>query len=260
MRSALDKLLSSYQQKSQGKFAADANNDGYVSAADEAYAGMRGFRTRPDGRDEDEEGATTPLTSYPSSGEPKSQFDSPDQAARAVMLARASGRGLEAGKIMQDPNYELGSGSSLRQAPRQLGTQSGRIKRLAREARKQGYSGAANQLFSAYAAQKLGEGSAITREGDRASKMLEQEQISGQTRALENLSQKMIDYQNRLLDSRMKRLEQDEPDVSEPRMILEDQRKREQGSGTSPSGRLYTGGLKTGGLTTSRFFEPYRTR
>ena len=111
----------------EGKFAADANNDGYVSAADEAYAGMRGFRTRPDGRDEDEEGATTPLTSYPSSGEPKSQFDSPDQAARAVMLARASGRGLEAGKIMQDPNYELGSGSSLRQAPRQLGTQSGRI-------------------------------------------------------------------------------------------------------------------------------------
>lgn len=140
-----------------------------------------------------------------------SSIDS-QQAARNVMLARQSGSGLAAYGAMQDPNYVLGSGSSLRQR-RRIGTQSGDMRREARRLRKQGYGKAAEQMALAAAQQKLGEGSAIRTQGDITSQMQTQSRMRDQLGQIEGLNQRMIEYQNRLLDRRMRQLdEEDEED------------------------------------------------
>jgi|14_taG_2_1085336.scaffolds.fasta_scaffold00321_5 hypothetical protein len=155
---------------------------------------------------------TSQLDSQPTS-QPTPQTSSIDsqQAARNVMLARQSGSGLAAYDAMQDPNYVLGSGSSLRQR-RRIGTQSGDMRREARRLRKQGYTKAAERMALGAAEQKLGEGSAIRTQGDITSQMQDQSRMRNQLGQIEGLNQRMIEYQNRLLDRRMRQLDEDDED------------------------------------------------
>lgn len=125
-----------------------------------------------------------------------------EQAAQDVMYQREFGSGIDAGKRMQDPDYVLGSGSSLRQAPRLIGPKSGAMRREARRLRKQGYTAQAGQLAGAAAQQKLMEGSAIKSEGARALETAQQMQAGQLARQQQDLASNQINYANKLLQRR----------------------------------------------------------
>ena len=72
--------------------------------------------------------------------------ESKEEAAQNVMFQRQYGTGLGTLSAMQDPNYELGSGSALRQPARSIGPASGKFRRAARRLRRQGYGGAAQAM------------------------------------------------------------------------------------------------------------------
>jgi hypothetical protein len=65
------------------------------------------------------------------------------------MFQRQYGTGLGTLAAMQDTNYELGSGSALRQPARSIGPASGKFRRAARRLRRQGYGAAAQQMAAA---------------------------------------------------------------------------------------------------------------
>ncbi len=111
----------------------------------------------------------------------------------------------------------LGAGSALRQAPRELGSLSGRLRRAGRAARRDGATAEANKLFGAAAMQGLREPNILSEEqrGRIAAKQQEAQSINESNRAFEK---KLNEYASRVLDARIKGLE--------------------------------TGGLRTGGLTT----------
>jgi hypothetical protein len=71
---------------------------------------------------------------------------SKEEAAQKVLFQREFGTGLATLKAMQDPNYEIGSGSPLRQKARPIGPASGKFRRAARRLRRQGYGAAAQQM------------------------------------------------------------------------------------------------------------------
>lgn len=75
--------------------------------------------------------------------------ESKEEAAQNVMFQRQYGTGLGTLAAMQDPNYELGSGSALRQPARSIGPASGKFRRASRRLRRQGYGGAAQQMAMA---------------------------------------------------------------------------------------------------------------
>jgi hypothetical protein len=75
--------------------------------------------------------------------------ESKEEAAQNVMFQRQYGTGLGTLAAMQDPNYELGSGSALRQPARSIGPASGKFRRAARRLRRQGYGAAAQQMAAA---------------------------------------------------------------------------------------------------------------
>ena len=75
--------------------------------------------------------------------------ESKEEAAQNVMFQRQYGTGLGTLAAMQDSNYELGSGSALRQPARSIGPASGKFRRAARRLRRQGYGGAAQQMAMA---------------------------------------------------------------------------------------------------------------
>lgn len=97
---------------------------------------------------------TTPTTS------------SPEGATQNVMFQKEFGSGLAAQKAMQNPNYQLGSGSSLRQPARRIGTLSGDLNRASRRLRRQGYKDEAATMASQAEMQRLTEPS-ITTQADR---------------------------------------------------------------------------------------------
>jgi hypothetical protein len=72
--------------------------------------------------------------------------ESKEEAAQNVRFQRQYGTGLGTLKAMQDPNYELGSGSALRQPARSIGPASGKFRRAARRLRRQGYGDAAERM------------------------------------------------------------------------------------------------------------------
>ena len=72
--------------------------------------------------------------------------ESKEEAAQNVMFQRQYGTGLGTLAAMQDPNYELGSGSALRQPARSIGPASGKFRRAARRLRRQGYGAAAQRM------------------------------------------------------------------------------------------------------------------
>lgn len=72
--------------------------------------------------------------------------ESKGEAAQNVMFQNQYGTGLGALAAMQDPNYELGSGSSLNQPARAIGPASGNLRRASRRLRRQGYGAAAQEM------------------------------------------------------------------------------------------------------------------
>ena len=88
--------------------------------------------------------------------------ESKEEAAQNVMFQRQYGTGLGTLKAMQDPNYELGSGSALRQPARSIGPASGKLRRASRRLRRQGYGAAAQQMAMAGEMMRLGESSIDT--------------------------------------------------------------------------------------------------
>ena len=72
--------------------------------------------------------------------------ESKGEAAQNVMFQNQYGTGLGALAAMRDPNYELGSGSSLNQPARAIGPASGKYRRASRRLRRQGYGAAAQAM------------------------------------------------------------------------------------------------------------------
>jgi hypothetical protein len=87
---------------------------------------------------------------------------SPEEAAQNVMFQKEFGSGLDALAAMQDPNYEVGSGSSLLKPARSIGPRSGGFRRAARRLRRQGYGAAAQQMAMAGEMARMGEPSIDT--------------------------------------------------------------------------------------------------
>lgn len=152
------------------------------SAADEAYAGMAGYEPKFPAATQTA-GATAP------------SINSDLQRVRAtedVQMQRQYGSGLGTQAAVQSPDYELGSGSALRAAPRRLGSQSGDMRRAARRLRKQGYSRAAEKLAMGAEMARLGEGSTIKSEAQRGREAAQQLQQQDQMRQMQGLTQDLI--------------------------------------------------------------------
>ena len=89
--------------------------------------------------------------------------------------------------VARDNQQEpIGSGSSLRKAPRRLGTLSGDMRRAGRAAQRAGATSAANQLFGAAAMQGLKEPGILSQEqrGRIAAKQQESQDLAQQNLAL----------------------------------------------------------------------------
>jgi len=114
------------------------------------------------------------------------------RATEDVQMQRQYGSGLGTQAAVQSPDYELGSGSALRAAPRRLGSQSGDMRRAARRLRKQGYSRASEQMAMGAEMQRLGEGSAIKSEAQRGREAAQQMQQQDQLRQMQGLTQDLI--------------------------------------------------------------------
>lgn len=151
-------------------------------------------------------------------GDSRSQAEKERDAARKVALARMSGSGLDAYEAMQDPNYKVGSASKFEQR-RRLGTESGAMRREARRLQRMGLTGAANQMALAASQQKLREGSGIRTQEDIAKQMQDQFRMEDQIGQIEGLNQRMIDFQNRLLDRRMKELDEEDEEDKAPSIL-----------------------------------------
>jgi len=105
--------------------------------------------------------------------------------------------------VARDNQQEpIGSGSSLRKAPRRLGTLSGDMRRAARAAQRAGATSAANQLFGAAAMQGLKEPGILSQEqrGRIAAKQQESQDLAQQNLAFQK---RYFDYANRVMDKRM---------------------------------------------------------
>ena len=81
----------------------------------------------------------TGLFDQPATGQPATDLaSSPEEATQNVMFKKEFGSGLDALAAMQDPNYELGSGSSLLKPSRSIGPASGKFRRAARSLARDG--------------------------------------------------------------------------------------------------------------------------
>ena len=122
----------------------------------------------------------------------------PYEAAQRVMEAKTCFGRLAA---MQDKNYILGSGSSLRKAPVELETRSGAMRRAARGLRRVGATTEANQMYGAAAAQKLGEPNIMTEE-QRGRIAGQQQQAAGLMQETQEQARRYKDFGRRVLRSR----------------------------------------------------------
>lgn len=142
-----------------------------------------------------------------------------ERAAQNVMFQRQHGSGLDTLAAMQDPNYEIGTGGALQQAPRQIGTKSGAMRREARRLRKQGYTAQAGQLAGAAARQKLMEGSAIKKESARGVEAAQQIQTGEMAMQQQDLLRQQAQLAQKLISKRSADIDKggDAPmDFSEP--------------------------------------------
>ena len=91
-----------------------------------------------------------------------SATESKEEAAQNVMFQNQYGTGLGSLSAMQDPNYELGSGSPLNQPARAIGPASGKFRSASRRLRRQGYGAAAQEMAMAGEMARMGEPSIDT--------------------------------------------------------------------------------------------------
>jgi hypothetical protein len=139
-------------------------------------------------------------------------------AAQKVMYNRQFGSGLDTQAAMQDPNYQLGSGSALRQPARSLEKASGAMNRQARALKRKGYMAQAGEMAGMAAQAKLNEPS-ITRQSDlkqQTDTRMAQADLMGQEQDMMNRTR---DYMNRLLEKRghlLDGMDDDEVDQTNP--------------------------------------------
>ncbi len=100
-------------------------------------------------------------------------------ATENVMAART---GLDALAAMQDPSYEVGSGSPLRKKSEPIGPASGKGRRAARRLRRQGYGRAAEQTAMAAEMAKINE-APITSDATRDQSYAEDAALADETNA-----------------------------------------------------------------------------
>lgn len=82
---------------------------------------------------------------------------SPEEATQNVLFKKEFGSGLDALAAMQDPNYELGSGSSLLKPARSIGPASGKFRRAARRLARGGDRAGAARMRLAGEMVRMGE-------------------------------------------------------------------------------------------------------
>lgn len=95
--------------------------------------------------------------------QPSQEFQQ-QMKGREVALRRAAGDGLGAQAAMQDPNYVLGSGSSLRKKPEPLAPEWARMNRASRRLKRQGYLAQAGQMASLAELERLGTPNLMTQD------------------------------------------------------------------------------------------------
>ena len=120
------------------------------------------------------------------------QADTPSGSAAAAQKVMDS-RGLGREKAMQSGSYQLGSGSSLRQTPRELGRLSGAMDRAGRKLIRKGAAAQGFAMFGKAATQRSNEGSAISTP-ERLAR--EEEERRQRINLIGATQQRMRDYQN----------------------------------------------------------------
>ena len=120
------------------------------------------------------------------------QADTPSGSAAAAQKVMDS-RGLGREKAMQSGSYQLGSGSSLRQTPRELGRLSGAMDRAGSKLIRKGAAAQGFAMFGKAATQRSNEGSAISTP-ERLAR--EEEERRQRINLIGATQQRMRDYQN----------------------------------------------------------------
>ena len=133
------------------------------------------------------------LTSDQTGGLRRKDFASPEAFTRAV----------EDRNDGQDQPF--GSGGALSQAPRELGSRSGAMRRAGRAARRKGATTQANQLFGAAAIQGINEPNIMTEE-QRGRVAAKQQEATDWDRQNQAFDKKYMDYANKVIDQRLKGL------------------------------------------------------
>ena len=136
-----------------------------------------------------------PVMLDPSRVHQKEDRGSPEQRAFDATQKVMQSRGLARLEAMQSDDYKIGSGSSLRQTPRELGSTRGRMRRAARALRRQGATGEANKMFAMAELAGMDEPNIVTeeerkrREAEKiqeASLLASNQEKSGQARDMAN--------------------------------------------------------------------------
>jgi hypothetical protein len=132
--------------------------------------------------------------------------ESKGEAAQNVMFQNQYGTGLGALAAMQDPNYELGSGSSLNQPARAIGPASGKFRRASRRLRRQGYGAAAQQMAMAGEQTRMGE-PPIDTPALRGQQM-SQKIVAGKEAQKQDIIMSETEKRNKEMEERLKKLSQ----------------------------------------------------
>ncbi len=103
----------------------------------------------------------------PAGAKPNVDQDQPfreQMKGREVLLRREAGDLLGAQEQMQDPNYQLGSGSSLRKTPQPIAPEWTKMNRASRRLRRKGFTAQAAQMASMAELERLGTPNLTTQE------------------------------------------------------------------------------------------------
>ena len=133
----------------------------------------------------------------------------PEEATQNVVYQRNFGTGLDQLDAMQDPNYELGSGSALSEPARPIGNESGKYRRASRRLRRAGHGAAASQMALEGEKVRMGE-PAINSEANRKRKAGQRiatgREAQKQDQEIKANDQRIADYE----EERKKRAKEDE--------------------------------------------------
>ena len=134
-------------------------------------------------------------------GENDDDKRSPEQRAFDATQKVMQSSGLDRLEAMQSDDYTIGSGSSLRQTPRELGSERGRMRRAARALRRQGATGEANKMFAMAELAGMDEPNIVTEE-ERKRREAEKNQEAALIASNQEKSQQARDMANRLANKK----------------------------------------------------------